>query len=103
MSFDAKPAELAEGALAVARNVDALGAGIGDDALQPVPVRHQAVPRGPGELGGGERLCRLYLFSGNTNTNREIFQDLPVGTAAAVLVVGDHLFAAGADDADARL
>src|SRR6266581_369495 len=33
----------------------------------------------------------------------QVLEDLPVRAAAAVLVVGDDLLAAGADDADARL
>src|SRR6185295_12213226 len=50
----AEPAELPEFARAVARDVDALGAGVGDDAFQPVAVTHQPFPRRPAQLGGGQ-------------------------------------------------
>src|SRR5712671_6484285 len=45
LAFQAEPAVLFHDAGAVAGDVRAFGAGVGDDALQPVPVRHQAFPR----------------------------------------------------------
>src|SRR5436853_5599174 len=43
--LDAEPAALSEQPAAVARHIDALGAGVGDDAFEPVAVRHQPLPR----------------------------------------------------------
>src|SRR6266568_1594055 len=56
LALEAEPAALPEFAMAVSGNVDALGAGVGDDALDPVPVAHQTLPGGPGDLGRGQRL-----------------------------------------------
>src|SRR5256714_1896521 len=53
--LEAEPAVLAEHAAAVARHIDALGAGIGDDALEPVAVRPPSLPRPPGEPGPVQR------------------------------------------------
>src|SRR5882672_6555174 len=101
--FQAEPAVLFHDAGAIAGDVRAFGAGVGDDALQPMPVRHQAFPGGPGELRGGDGRRRADLAALQADSRSQIFQDLPVGPAAAVLVVGDHLFAACFDDADARI
>src|SRR5438270_259093 len=49
-ALEAEPAVLPDLAAAVARHVDALGAGVGDAALEPVFVRHQALPRRPPQL-----------------------------------------------------
>src|SRR4051812_44006559 len=49
-ALDPEPAALPEFAAAVARHVEALGAGVGDDALEPVAIRHQAFPGRPAEL-----------------------------------------------------
>src|SRR5437867_4102515 len=54
--LDAEPAVLSEQPAAVARHIDALGAGVGDDAFEPVAIRHQPLPRRPGELGRRQRL-----------------------------------------------
>src|SRR5688572_2892812 len=102
-SLQAEPAVLAERALAVARHVDALGAGIGDDAFQPVAVCHQPLPRRPGELRRRQRLGPFELGALEPDAHAEILEDPPVRPAAAVLVVGDDLLAAGADDAHARV
>ena len=40
------------GSLFAPGDVDALGAGVGDHAFQPMPVGHQSFPRGPRELRG---------------------------------------------------
>src|SRR5205814_3945456 len=60
-ALDAEPAALPELALAIARHVDALGAGVGDDAFEPVAVRHQPFPGRPAEPGGSERFRSLYF------------------------------------------
>src|SRR5882762_2472353 len=99
--LDAEPAVPSEQPAAVARHVDALGAGVGDDALEPVAVRPQPFPRRPGELGRRQRLRVLQLAPLQADAQAEVLEDLPVRPAAAVLVVGDHLLAAGLDDAHA--
>src|SRR5207302_9358283 len=48
--LDAEPAVLSERPAAVAGHIDALGAGVGDDAFEPVAVRHQPFPRRPSKL-----------------------------------------------------
>jgi len=88
---------------AVAGNVRPLGAGVGDDAFEPVAVGHQAFPRRPGELGARDRLRRPDLLARETDARAEVLENLPVRATAAVLVVGDDLLAARADDADARV
>src|SRR6266566_3761547 len=103
MPLQAEPAVFLHDAGAVTGDVRALGAGVGDDSLQPVPVRHEALPGDPGELRRGKGCCRADLAALQTDSRSQFFQDLPVGPSAAVLVVGDHLFAACADDADARV
>src|SRR6266700_5413935 len=55
LALKAEPAVPPHDAGAVARHVGALGAGVGDDAFQPVAVSHESFPRGPGELRGGNR------------------------------------------------
>src|SRR2546430_13712748 len=102
-ALDAEPAALPELALAVAGHVDALGAGIGDDAFEPVAVRHQPFPRRPAEFGGGQRFRFLHFRALEPDAHAEILEDLPVRPAAAVRVVGDHLLAARLDDAHARI
>src|SRR5467141_1433613 len=96
--LDAEPAVPSEEPPAVARHIDALGAGVGDDALEPVAVRHQPFPRRPGEPGRRQRLRVLQLAPLQADAQAEVLEDLPVRPAAAVLVVGDHLLAAGLDD-----
>src|SRR6267378_3043899 len=99
--LDAEPAVPSEQPAAVARHIDALGAGVGDDALEPVAIRHQPFPGRPGELGRRQRLRVLQLAPLQADAQAEVLEDLPVRPAAAVLVVGDHLLAAGPDDAHA--
>src|SRR6266436_969762 len=99
--LDAEPAVPSEQPAAVARHIDALGAGVGDDAFEPVAIRHQPFPRRPGELGRRQRLRVLQLAPLQPDAQAEVLEDLPVRPAAAVLVVGDHLLAAGLDDAHA--
>src|SRR5438034_3832806 len=101
--LDAEPAVLSEQPAAVARHIDALGAGVGDDAFEPVAVRHQPFPRRPAELRRSERSCLLDLGALQADAHAELLEDLPVRPAAAVRVVGDHLLAAGLDDAHARI
>src|SRR6266699_1304826 len=50
LALKPEPAVLLHDPRAVAGYVGALGAGVGDDALQPVAVSHKSFPRGPGEL-----------------------------------------------------
>src|SRR5256886_17223942 len=52
-ALDAEPAALPELALAIARHVDALGAGVGDDAFEPVAVWHYGPPPRAAEARGG--------------------------------------------------
>src|SRR6267143_3849017 len=101
--LQAEPAVFLHDAGAVAGDVRALGAGVGDDSLQPVPVRHEALPGDPGELRRGKGCCRADLAALQADSRSQFFQDLPVGPSAAVLVVGDHFFTACLDDADARV
>src|SRR5256885_5322217 len=54
-ALEAEPTPLPQFAAAVARHVHPLGAGIGDDAFEPVAVRPQTPPRPPPEAGRGER------------------------------------------------
>src|SRR5467141_2870626 len=61
--LDAEPAVLSEQPPAVARHIDALGAGVGDDAFEPVAVRHQPFPRRPGKLGRRQRPRVLQLVA----------------------------------------
>src|SRR5438105_1750700 len=77
-ALDAEPAALLELALAVARHVDALGAGVGDDAFEPVAVRHQPFPRRPAELRRSERSCLLDLGALQADAHAELLEDLPV-------------------------
>src|SRR5437773_3630378 len=100
---DAEPAMLSEQPAAVARHIDALGAGVGDDAFEPVAIRHQAFPRRPGELGRRQRLRVLQLAPLQADAQAEVLEDPPVRPAAAVLVVGDHFLAARLEDAHARV
>src|SRR6266571_4417296 len=102
LALKAEPAVLSHDAGTVARHVCPLGAGVGDDALQPVAVSHKSFPRGPGELRGGNRRRGADLAALQADARSQVFQDLPVRAAAAVLVVGDDFLAAGLDDADAR-
>src|SRR6266699_2881667 len=53
LALQAEPAVLLHDAGAVAGNVGALGAGVGDDSFQPVAVSHKSFPRRPGELRRG--------------------------------------------------
>src|SRR6266550_7304033 len=101
--LDAEPAVLSEQPAAVARHIDALGTGVGDDAFEPVAIRHQPFPRRPGELGRRQRLRVLQLAPLQADAQAEVLEDFPVRPAAAVLVVGDHLLAAGLDDAQPRV
>src|SRR5437016_2592829 len=101
--LDAEPAALSEQPAAVARHIDALGAGVGDDAFEPVAVRHQTFPRRPRKLGRRQRPRVLQLAPLQADAQAEVLEDLPVRPAAAVLVVGDHLLAAGLDDAQASV
>src|SRR6266581_9053000 len=103
LALKAEPAVPPHDAGAVAGYVGALGAGVGDDAFQPVAVSHKSFPRGPGELRGGNRRCGADLAALQADARSQVLQDPPVRAAAAVLVIGDDLLAAGADDADARL
>src|SRR5882672_10590084 len=59
LALQPEPSVLLHRARAVAGNVRALGAGVGDDAFQPMTVRHQALPRRPGELRARDRLRAL--------------------------------------------
>src|SRR5438128_8327603 len=90
-ALDAEPAALPELALAIARHVDALGAGVGDDAFEPVAVRHQPFPRCPAELRRSERFRLLDCRALEPDAHAQLLEDLPVRPAAAVRVVGDHL------------
>src|SRR5262245_53824058 len=47
LALHPEPAALTEQSRPVARHVGALGAGVGDDAFQPMPGRHQSFPRVP--------------------------------------------------------
>src|ERR1700691_1318713 len=85
-------------ALAVAGDVDALGAGIADDALEPMLVAHQAVPRRPSNLGGGDGLGRADLLARQADGDAHLLDDLPMRLAAAELVVGDDLLGTRVDD-----
>ena len=85
------------------RNVHPLGAGVGDDALEPVAVRHQPFPRRPAELRGWQRARLLDFRTTHADPHAQILQYLPVRPAAAMRMVGDHLLAARLDDAHARL
>src|SRR5258708_17251429 len=58
LPLQAEPAVLFHDAGSVAGDVRAFGAGVGDDAFQPMPVRHQAFPADPGELRRGKGLRR---------------------------------------------
>src|SRR5207253_10528744 len=98
LALEAEPAALPEFAMAVSGDVDALGAGVGDDALDPVPAAHEALPGSPGDLGRGQRLRRADLLKREADMRAELLQDLPMCLAMAVRVVGDHLLGAGADD-----
>jgi len=80
--------------VAVARDVRAFGAGVGDDAFEPVAARHQPFPGRPGELGGRNRFRALDFLARKPDARPEVFEDLPVRAPAPVLVVGDHLLAA---------
>ncbi len=88
---------------AVTGNVGALSAGVGDDALEPVPVCHQPFPRRPRGLRGRERLRGTDFLERQADMLSEFLDDLPVRLAAAVLVIGDDLFRARLDDADAGI
>src|SRR5688572_29926686 len=103
MALQPEPPRLLKEPRAVARHVDALGAGVGDDAFEPVPARHQPLPRRPAELRRGQRLRRFDLAALHADAHAEVLEDRPVRAPAAVLVVGDHLLAAGLDDAQARV
>ncbi len=96
-------AMLARGAVAVAGNIGALRAGIGDDALEPVAVRHQAVPCGPGDLGRGQRLGGQDHVALHADRDAEVFEDLPMRLAAGEFVVGDHFLAARLEHPDSRI
>src|SRR6266699_3058553 len=48
LALQAEPAVLLHDAGAVAGNVGALGAGVGDDAFEPMAVAHQTLPGRPG-------------------------------------------------------
>src|SRR5882762_3784375 len=103
MALQAEPAVLFHDAGAVAGDVRALGAGVGDDAFQPMPVRHQALPGDPGELRRSNGRRRADLAALQADSCSQIFQDLPVRPAATVLVVGDDFLATCLDDADSRI
>src|SRR3954453_10823161 len=102
-ALHAEPAAPPEFALAVAGHVDALGAGIGDDPLQPVLVGHQPLPRVPGELGRGQGLGCGQRAAPDPDPHAQILEDRPVRPPAAVRMVGDHFLAAGLEDAHARV
>src|SRR6267143_2321494 len=103
MPLKAEPAVFLHDAGAVAGDLRAFGAGVGYDAFQPMPVRHQALPGDPGELRGGNGRSRADLAALQADSRSQIFEDLPMRPSAAVVVVGNHLFAACLDYADARV
>ena len=102
-ALHAEPPALAHQAGAVARDVDALGAGVGDEPLEPVAVAHQRIPRQPAQPGGREQLGRPDVVEPHADVRPQLLEDLPVGPAAAVGVVGDHLLGAGGDDPHAEV
>src|SRR5579863_549716 len=91
-------AMLARRAATIARNIRAFGAGIGDDTFEPVPVRHEALPSRPGDLGRCKRLCIDDVIALQADRNAEIFQNLPMRLAAGKFVVRDHFLAARLQD-----
>src|SRR5712692_2640013 len=103
LALQAEPAVLFHDAGAVARHVGALGAGVGNDAFEPVAVSHKSFPSGPRELRRGNGRRGADLLAREPDARAEVLENLPVRSAPAVLVVGDDLLAAGADDADARV
>src|SRR5437667_1652624 len=103
LALQAEPAVLLHDTGAVAGDVRALGAGVGDDAFEPMAVAHQTLPGRPGELRRGNGRRRADLAARKADPRSQIFQDLPVSPSAAVPVVGNHLFAACLDYADARV
>src|SRR5258708_788287 len=54
-ALDAEPAVPSEEPPAVARHIDALGAGVGDDAFEPVAAPRQRLPRRPATTGPRRR------------------------------------------------
>src|SRR5882762_9074942 len=103
LPLQAEPAVLFHDAGAVAGDVRAFGAGVGDDAFQPMPVRHQAFPGDPGELRRGNGRRRADRAALQADSRSKFLEDFPVSPSAAMLVIGNHLFAACADDADTRV
>src|SRR5712692_11721648 len=78
LALKAEPAVLFHDAGAVAWNVGTFGAGVGDDAFQPVAVPHKSFPRGPGELSGGNRRRGADLAALQADARSQVLEDLPV-------------------------
>src|SRR5581483_1410686 len=83
LALQAEPAVLLHGPRAVARHVGALGADVGDDALEPVTVAHQPFPRRPRDLRRGQRLRGADLAALQADAGAEVLEDLPVRAPAA--------------------
>src|SRR6185312_7485380 len=96
-------AVLARSAAAIARDIRALGASIGDNALEPVTARHQPFPRRPGHLGRRQRLGADDFLARHADGDAELGEDFPMRFAAAEFIVGDDLLAAGLDDFELRV
>src|SRR5689334_12032030 len=80
-AFETEPAFLPHDAFAVTGNVGTFGAGVGDDAFEPVAVAHQTVPRGPRERGRLDRLRRADVVEVHADERAELLQDLPMRLA----------------------
>jgi hypothetical protein len=72
LALEPEPTVLLQRARAVAGNIRPLGAGVGDDAFQPMAVRHQPFPRRPGELGTGDRLRALDCLVREADSRAEV-------------------------------
>src|SRR5262249_33499125 len=77
-ALHAEPALLPNEPAAIAGHVDALGAGIGDEAFEPVPVAHEAIPGVPAHPGRVQRRGRADVVESHADERAELFEDLPV-------------------------
>ena len=96
--FVSEPTFFAHLTLAVARDVRALGAGVGHQAKQPVGIGHQAVPRAPAHAGRRQGFGIPDLRAFHAAINTEILKDLPVRAAVAMFDVGNEFLVARFED-----
>src|SRR5438477_301725 len=66
-ALQAEPALVPHHAIAIARDIGALSAGVGDDTFEPVAVGHQPFPSGPSDLGRIDGARGAAFFEGHAD------------------------------------